>query len=127
LKQLASIRRERMKRLEAVESAIAEEDRGRMADEWKAEHEALVSAWPEIKRRLVETGDVACPEKEAFLSAWEAASEPDYVARLQALPAEAKAAGTAWLQEIVDAARMVQRPRRALVTAWLRKIVDAAR
>ena len=50
-------------------------------------------------------GDVVRPG--AFtetLAAWAAAKDDAYVARVQGLPAAAKAAGTAWLQKIVDGA-----------------------
>ena len=45
-----------------------------------------------------------CAGKAVFLAAWSAAKEDAYVARVQGLPAAAKAAGTAWLQKIVESA-----------------------
>ena len=104
LKQLAAVRQERLKRLDDVLEKIAKEDRGRLAANLCHEHEKLCEGWPAARARLVAAGDVECPEKTAFLAAWHAAQEANYLARVQALPAEAKAAGTAWLQKIVDGA-----------------------
>lgn len=104
LRQLAAVRKERLKRLEAVMDKIATEDRSVLAADLRTEHGKLVAAWPAAKERLVAAGDVDCAEKAAFLAAWNAAREEDHVARVQGLPAGAKAAGTAWLQKIVDGA-----------------------
>ena len=103
-KQLAAVRKERMKRLDDVMEKIAAEDRLMLAESLRAEHEALCAGWPAARERLVTAGDRECAEKAAFLAAWNAAPEGEYVARVQGLPAEAKAAGTAWLQKIVDSA-----------------------
>lgn len=103
-KQLAAVRKERLKRLDDLMEKIAKEDRARLAANLCVEHEKLCGGWTAARARLVAAGDVACAEKAAFLAAWNAAKEVDYVARVQALPAEAKAAGTAWLQQIVDGA-----------------------
>ena len=62
------------------------------------------AAWPAAREQLAALGDQPGPEREAFVAAWHAAPEGEYLARIQKLPAEAKAAGTAWLQGIVDAA-----------------------
>ena len=103
-KQLAAVRKERMKRLEAVVERIAQEDRSALDGALRAEHEALCAGWPEAKERLAAAGDADCPEKAEFLAAWEAAGEEGYVERVRGLPPEAKAAGTAWLQQIVKSA-----------------------
>ncbi|HPJ57042.1 MAG TPA: UDP-N-acetylglucosamine pyrophosphorylase [Kiritimatiellia bacterium] len=103
-KQLASVRKERMKRLEAVVERIAQEDRAALDDALRAEHEALCAGWPAVKERLAAAGDAECREKAEFLAAWEAAGEEGYVERVRGLPAAAKAAGTAWLQQIVESA-----------------------
>ncbi len=103
-KQLAAVRKERLKRLDDLMEKIAKEDRARLAANLCVEHEKLCGGWTAARARLVAAGDVECAEKAAFLAAWNAAKEVDYVARVQALPAEAKAAGTAWLQQIVDGA-----------------------
>lgn len=104
LKQLAAVRKERLKRLEAVVERIAAEDRSALAEPLRAEHEALCAAWPAAKERLAAAGDRECADKAAFLAAWNTAREESYVERVQKLPAEAKAAGTAWLQYIVESA-----------------------
>ena len=104
LKQLAGARAERLKRLGEVVAKIAAEDRAALGEDLRAEHERICAAWPAARARLAAAGDVACAEKTAFLAAWGAAKEDAYVARVQGLPAAAKAAGTAWLQQIVDGA-----------------------
>jgi len=104
LTQLAGARKERLKRLAAVVEKISAEDRSGMTDALCKEHETLCAEWPSVQDRLAAVGDVDCAEKETFLAAWLAGSEETYVARVQALPAEAKAAGSAWLQQIVTSA-----------------------
>ena len=104
LKQLAAVRAERLKRLDEVVAKIAAEDRAALGEGLRAEHEQLCAAWPAVQARLAAAGDVACAEKAAFLAAWTAAQAESYVARVQGLPAAAKAAGAAWLQKIVDGA-----------------------
>ncbi len=102
--QLAGARKERLKRLAGVVEKIAAEDRSSMSDLLRQNHEALCTDWPAVADRLVSVGDVNCAEKEIFLAGWLAASEETYVARVQALPEEIKAAGRTWLQRIVTAA-----------------------
>ena len=104
LRQLAAARVERLKRLDEVVAKIAAEDRTGLAGPLCAGHAALVAAWPAARARLVAAGDVECPERAEFLRAWTAAQEPQYVARVRGLPAEARRAGTAWLQRIVESA-----------------------
>lgn len=104
LKQLAAVRKERLKRLDDVMDKIAKENRAQLAADLCREHEKLCGGWTAARTRLVAAGDVACAEKAAFFAAWNVAPEDNYLARVQALPAEAKAAGTAWLQKIVDGA-----------------------
>lgn len=104
LRQLAAVRKERLKRLDDVMEKIAKENRAQLAAELCREHEKLCGGWTAARARLAAAGDVECAEKAAFLAAWNAAQEESHLARVQALPAEAKAAGTAWLQKIVDGA-----------------------
>ena len=70
----------------------------------RAQQDAEVADWAARGERLAAVGDVECAEKEEFLEAWLAAPEGGYVTRIQGLSPEVKAAGTAWLQKIVDAA-----------------------
>ena len=102
LKQLAAVRKERLKRLDDMMEKINAEDRSALGADLRAEHENLCAAWPAARERLAATGDVACAEKAAFLVAWNVSKEENYVARVQELPAEAKAVGTAWLRKIVE-------------------------
>ena len=104
LRQLAGARAERLKRLDEVVAKLAAEDRAALDAALRAEHERVCAAWPAARARLAAAGDVECAGKAAFLAAWSAAKEDAYVARVQGLPAAAKAAGTAWLQQIVDGA-----------------------
>lgn len=104
MRQLAAVRKERIKRLDAVVQAIAGEDRSGLDAELAAAHAELVADWPAAKARLTSLGDVECDERTAFLAAWEAAPEAAYLDRVHGLSAEAKRAGTAWLRRIVAAA-----------------------
>ncbi len=104
LRQLAAVRKERIQRLDEVVTKIAAEDRVAMEATLAAAHEVLGAGWGAARERLVAAGDVACAERETFLSAWGAAKEESYVARVRGLSAEAKVAGTTWLQRIVDSA-----------------------
>ncbi len=103
LKQLAAVRKERLKRLDALVSAVASEDRTGMAETLAAAHAELVASWPAKFEQLSKAGDVECPEREAFLAEWSQGTG-GYIDRIHALSSGAKAAGTAWLQKIVDRA-----------------------
>ena len=103
LKQLAAVRKERLKRLDALVSAVASESREGMADTLASAHAELAAAWPAKYEQLSKAGDVECPEREAFLAEWRRGTG-GYIDRIHALSPEAKAAGTAWLQKIVDRA-----------------------
>ena len=104
MKQLASVSKERLKRLDDVLERIAKEDRAALSADLCAEHEKLCGGWTAARGRLAAAGDVDGANKAAFLAAWTEAKEEDYVARVQKLPPEAKLSGTAWLQQIVDSA-----------------------
>jgi UDP-N-acetylglucosamine/UDP-N-acetylgalactosamine diphosphorylase len=104
LAQLASARRERVKRLDQLVEKIAAEDRSEMGPALCTAHETLCARWPAVRDRLAAAGDVECAEKESFLAAWAARSEESHVERVQALPPEAKHAGSVWLQRIVTSA-----------------------
>ncbi len=97
LRQLATVRKERLKRIDEVIAKIAAEDRSTLGAELCAAHVVLCMGWPSARDRLAAIGDVECTEKDVFLAAWNAAKEESYIARVQGLSAEAKAAGTAWL------------------------------
>lgn len=83
---------------------IAELDRSTLAKALRVEHEALCAGWPAAKAQLAAVGDTDAAEKDTFLVAWMAAPEEGYVERVRGLSAEARAAGTAWLQSIVNSA-----------------------
>lgn len=109
LGQLAAVERERLKRLEewvgklkhSAELLRASGDA--FATEADAQ-ESIVRRWPTAKERLLAPHDHAAL-RDAFLRELEAARHGRaYLEVIPALPHAAKAAGTAWLQEIVDAA-----------------------
>jgi len=102
--QLAAARKERLKRLDDLVGKITAEDRSEMSDSLCKAHETLCAGWPVVRERLIAVGDVDCEEKEIFLAAWSGMSEESHVARVQALPVEVKASGSAWLQRIVELA-----------------------
>jgi UDP-N-acetylglucosamine/UDP-N-acetylgalactosamine diphosphorylase len=104
LRQLAAVRKERIKRMDVVVKAIEKEDRGALDADLSAAHAKLVADWPALRGRLESLKDVECAERDAFLAAWGAAPEEAYLERVHGLGAEARRAGTAWLQKIVDAA-----------------------
>ena len=103
-RQLAAVRKERIARLEALVERIAAEVRAELGGDLRAEHEALCAGWPAAKARLAGAGDVECAERAAFFAAWNAAPEDTYVERVRGLSPAAKAAGTAWLEKIVESA-----------------------
>lgn len=105
LRQLAAVRKERMKRLEAVMDALAAEDPSTLPDSLRTAHAKNLSDWPALRARLTSAGDLPeSPDRAAFLAAWTAAAPAAYLPRLQALPPDVKQAGTRWLQQIVDSA-----------------------
>ena len=104
LRQLAGARQERLKRLDDVVAKISAMTAATLSESLRAKQMAEVADWPARREQLAAAGDVECEEKHEFLAAWNAAPEDEYVARVQGLPPAVKAAGTAWLQKIVDAA-----------------------
>lgn len=108
LAQLASVERERLKRLEEWVGKLkhsAELLRARGDAAAEAETQAsIVRRWPQVKERLqTPHDDVAA--RDAFLRDLAAARDGrSYLDVMPALPQSVKMAGTAWLQGIVDAA-----------------------
>jgi hypothetical protein len=71
----------------------------------RTQQETLSRRWPEMESRLRvgPSSDVGAQERDAFLAAWEklhGSTSP--VEAVRALSPQAKQAGTAWLQSIVD-------------------------
>ncbi|MBR6022763.1 MAG: UDP-N-acetylglucosamine pyrophosphorylase [Kiritimatiellae bacterium] len=96
LRVLAIVRKERLKRLDAVFEAVsAQSDRGGALEE-------SLAKWQAIRPGLEgDGGDAGAADRDAFLAAW-AKTEGAYLERIAALDAAAVAAGTAWLQAVVD-------------------------
>jgi bifunctional UDP-N-acetylglucosamine pyrophosphorylase/glucosamine-1-phosphate N-acetyltransferase len=72
----------------------------------EAQQKALLAGWPEMEAVLrsgpaLETG---ARDRDVFLAAWEKAGGKSHIEAVAALAPEAKRAGTAWLQAIVDSA-----------------------
>ncbi len=111
LAQLETILKERIKRMgELAEKLpasieILKRDAAKNARAL-AQQTSFHAAWPVIKERLSKLEAPAAGEgdRERLLAAIESAGERDYIKCVRALPAEAKAAGTRWLQGIVDSA-----------------------
>ena len=88
MRQVAAVRKERVKRLGAVMEAVGGE---------------ALAAWAARKARAEGDPEGDASAKAAFFAAWEGTAGAGYVERVRALGAEGKAAGTKWLQSIVDA------------------------
>ncbi len=104
LRQLDAVERERLKRLEEWTGKL-KESAAMLRTDAPAEADiqaSIARRWPQVKERLQKPHDDA-RARDAFLPDIAAAREGlDYLAVMPALPASAKAAGTAWLQRIVD-------------------------
>jgi hypothetical protein len=76
----------------------------------RAQQQALIDAWPEIKTRL-ESGvpeTIAAADRDAFMREWEkVAAASVYTQAVSALSASARNAGAAWLQAIVHSAAVL--------------------
>jgi hypothetical protein len=71
----------------------------------EAQQKALLEGWPEMEAKLRDLPDesIAARQRDEFLAAWERIPKgTPHLKAVAALPAEAKKAGTAWLQAIVD-------------------------
>jgi UDP-N-acetylglucosamine/UDP-N-acetylgalactosamine diphosphorylase len=76
----------------------------------EAQQEALVRGWPqmELELRSGPAADAGADERDEFLAAWERlGTGMSHVDAVASLPPEAKRAGTAWLQAVVDSAAAV--------------------
>jgi UDP-N-acetylglucosamine/UDP-N-acetylgalactosamine diphosphorylase len=110
MERLGEVRTERIKRLEeltrkvarSLEVLRAEPGRNAVA---MAQQEAFCRDWPRLETRLAElnVAHVKAPERDLLLAKLsEGGPGGSYVKIIQSLPAEARAAGTAWLQGVVD-------------------------
>lgn len=76
----------------------------------RAQQQALIDEWPEIKKRL-EAGaseTIAAADREMFMREWEnVAAVSVYTQAVSALSASARNAGAAWLQAIVHSASVL--------------------
>jgi len=112
LEQIDAVLDERIKRLKDLSERmvrsleLARVDRSlALPPALAAQQQALVDRWPEMEPRLraepaPETGS---RDRDAFLSTWEQlGAGASYLEAVASLPPEAKKAGTAWLQAVVD-------------------------
>jgi len=106
LRVLECVRKERVKRLDAVADALrapADDLPPAIAEN----HAADLARWTALRPRFAAfSRDVATApsaDRDAFLAAFAATpAEASYIDRIRALAPDARAAGTAWLQSIVD-------------------------
>lgn len=100
LRVLAAVRKERVKRLDAVADAV------RAQDDADA-HAADLDRWTALRPRLAappaDLLSAASPDRDAFLAAFaDTPADASYPDRIHAVAAPARAQGTAWLQSLVD-------------------------
>jgi bifunctional UDP-N-acetylglucosamine pyrophosphorylase/glucosamine-1-phosphate N-acetyltransferase len=112
LRQLEAMLEERLRRLAELAERMgpslemARTD-GNLALEptLAAQQQRLIDRWPEMEAALRDgpAPDLGAPDRDTFLSAWQQIGPADsYVKAIASLSPEAKRAGTAWLQAIVD-------------------------
>lgn len=119
--QLDAILDERIKRLkELAEKMVGSMAYARAHAEFVlppallAQQQSLVDRWAEMESQLragpaPETGS---RDRDAFLSMWTRSTQgSSYLANIASLPVEAKKAGTAWLQAVVDSVAAIGSPR----------------
>ncbi len=110
--QLDTMIRERMKRLRELADKMPDslaKARSAFGDQMPAEpfdqQEALIARWPEMEALLMRGPDPAAgaASRDSFLSEWEKIGpQTPYLKAIGSLSPEVKAAGTHWLQAIVD-------------------------
>jgi UDP-N-acetylglucosamine/UDP-N-acetylgalactosamine diphosphorylase len=112
LRQIDAVLDERIKRLadlsgrmvRSLELAHAESSLALPAAV-AAQQQALIDRWPEMETRLRAgpAPDAGLAERDTLLSTWEqVGADTPYLKAVASLPPEAKKAGTAWLQAVVD-------------------------
>ena len=114
LEQIEDGIKERIKRLKEVADKVKdslEPSRAGSGEDLPAmiqrQHRALATGWPEMEARLKAgpSAEAGGPKRDAFLKEWEQADmSSGHCKAVAAISAAARAAGTAWLQEIVDSA-----------------------
>lgn len=73
----------------------------------RAQQQSLITRWPEIEAGLQagHSDQTGAAHRDVLLKEWEqTASDSDYINAIRSLSPQARKAGTAWLQEIVDSA-----------------------
>ncbi|MBN1270416.1 MAG: UDP-N-acetylglucosamine pyrophosphorylase [Kiritimatiellae bacterium] len=120
MRVLESVRAERVKRLkdlaERLKNSIEWLSRQSMTHAGMRElacQKAFVEQWPETEAVLSRGASeaAAAEDREAFLNAWQVARKGhSYIEAIKSLEPEARRAGTAWLQAIVDEAAALCRP-----------------
>jgi bifunctional UDP-N-acetylglucosamine pyrophosphorylase / glucosamine-1-phosphate N-acetyltransferase len=112
LGQLDTVLRERIKRfgelaqkmVRSLEYASVDSELG-LPPALVAQQQSLIDRWPDMETRLSAgpAPDTGAKDRDAFLSIWEQVeTKMPYVKAIAALSPEAKQAGTAWLQAVVD-------------------------
>jgi hypothetical protein len=111
IKRLDSALAERINRLgelaekmpRSLEIADLEEN---LPEEIRLQQESLIKEWPAIQKKLEQdpSESIGAADRELFLSEWKKLEEGSYIETVSKTSAAAKAAGTGWLQSIVDSA-----------------------
>lgn len=112
LKQIDGVLKERVVRLKDLATKMqrsiefATNDSSlTLAPALLAQQQAFVNRWPELEAKLHQgpAHNVALRERDQFLAAWQGIGQgTPYLEAIRSLPADAKAAGTAWLNAVVD-------------------------
>jgi len=114
LVQIEESRKERLKRLKELADKMALSLKRARAEtgtdlppKMQAQQQALLDKWPEMEERLKAGPPVTigAQNRDALLKEWEQTeATSDHCKAVIALSPQARKAGTAWLQEIVDSA-----------------------
>ncbi|MBN1571311.1 MAG: UDP-N-acetylglucosamine pyrophosphorylase [Acidobacteria bacterium] len=108
LAQIEEGLKERLKRLKELADKISLSLKHAGADlpaGIQAQQQALVNKWPEMESRLKQgpPAETGAQNRDAFLKIWEqAGTAPDHCKAVSALDVQARTAGAAWLQEVVN-------------------------
>jgi hypothetical protein len=112
LKQIDRVLKERIQRLKdlaakmqrSIEYATSDSSLA-IAPGLLAQQQLLASRWPQIEAKLCQGPDptVGARERDRFLAAWDGIDlATSHLDAIGSLPADAKTAGTAWLNAVVD-------------------------
>jgi UDP-N-acetylglucosamine/UDP-N-acetylgalactosamine diphosphorylase len=112
LKQIDRVLKERIVRLKDLAAKMqhsiefaTRDSRLTLGPETLAQQQALASRWPEMEAKLHQgpAQDVGAHERDRFLATWQGIGQgTPHLEAIGSLSEDAKAAGTAWLNAVVD-------------------------